>query len=316
MSVRRLVPVALLSATLALADGPPPWAYAVATAGGPVHHDDGGVRHVPDSTVRLTEKQFEAHKQPVPDWHPDEHPPMPTIASVGREPQVWACAYCHLPNGAGRPENASLAGLTPAYFRQQLADFKAGKRAGSEPRRGPEGYMIALAKALTDDEVTQAANYFSALKPQGFVKVVESATVPVSYVAGAMLARLPGGGQEPIGDRIIEMPDDLARAENRDSRTPYTAFVPVGSIAAGAALATTGNGGKTLQCILCHGPDLKGLGDFPRLAGRSPSYLMRQLYDYKSGARTSDSGLMKVVVAQLTEGDMVALSAYLASRTP
>jgi cytochrome c553 len=71
-----------------------------------------------------------------------------------------------------------------------------------------------------------------------------------------------------------------------------------------------------MQCSLCHGPDLRGLGDFPRLAGRSPSYLMRQLYDFKSGARTSDSGLMKVVVAQLSEKDMLALSAYLASRTP
>jgi cytochrome c553 len=319
MLLSRLAPLAALTALAAAcarADAPPAWAYAVASPGTPEHHDDGRVHHVPGSTLGLTEKQFEAHRQPIPDWHPEEHPPMPAIASVGREPQVWACAYCHLPNGAGRPENASLAGLTPAYFRQQVADFKSGKRAGSEPRRGPEAYMIAIAKAVTEEEVNQAAAYFGSLKPAGFVKVVESATVPVSYVAGAMYARLPGGGEEPIGNRIIEMPDDLAQAENRDSRTPYTAFVPPGSLAAGAALATTGNGGRTMQCSLCHGPDLRGLGDFPRLAGRSPSYLMRQLYDFKSGARTSDSGLMKVVVAQLSEKDMLALSAYLASRTP
>jgi cytochrome c553 len=158
--------------------------------------------------------------------------------------------------------------------------------------------------------------YFSLLKPAGFVRVVEADRVPRSYVAGAMLAAVPGGGSEPLGDRIIEMPRDLAQAENRDSRTPYIAYVPVGSVGRGAALANHPTTPGAFACSLCHGPGLKGLADFPRLAGRSPSYLMRQLYDFKAGTRTSDSGLMKAVVAVLTPSDLVDLSAYLASLPP
>jgi cytochrome c553 len=294
----------------------PSWAYPVAGApipGTESPPDDGSPRHVPDSTVSLTEKQFEAHVTSAADWHPEEHPAMPAIVSAGREPHVWACAYCHLPNGAGRPENASLAGLTRIYIRQQLADFKNGNRQGSDPKRAPQNFMIAIASALTDDEAAQAAAYFASLKPASFVKVVETDTVPKSYVAGAMLSKLPGGGTEPLGDRIIEMPEDLGRAENRDSRTPYVAYVPLGSVAKGEALATSGT---AFRCTICHGADLRGIGDMPRLAGRSPSYLMRQLYDYKSGTRTGGSGLMKVVASGLSQGDMVALAAYISSRSP
>jgi cytochrome c553 len=297
----------------------PAWAYPVAAPNAPgtlPPPDDAGPQHVPNSKIALTKAQFAAHVTAVPDWHPEDHPAMPEIVSLGREPQVWACAYCHLPNGAGRPENASLAGLTPAYFKQQVADFRNGNRAGSEAKRAPQNFMIAISKAATDDEIAQAAAYFASLKPESFVEVLESDSVPRYYVAGAMLARVPGAGSEPLGDRIIEMPEDLGRADNRDSRTPYVAYVPVGSVESGEQLVVAGRAGKTQQCSVCHGPDLKGLGDVPRLAGRSPSYLVRQLYDYKAGTRTGASGLMKVVVANLSQEDIVAIAAYIASRRP
>jgi cytochrome c553 len=297
----------------------PGWAYPVAGPAVPgtvPPPDEGSPRHVPGSALTLSKGQLEPHVVSVPDWHPEDHPAMPAIVSLGREPQVWACAYCHLPNGAGRPENASVAGLTPAYFKQQLSDFNRGHRTGSEPRRAPENFMIALSHAVTDEETARAAAYFASIKPESFIRVVESETVPKSYVAGAMLAKVPGGAVEPLGERIIEMPVDLERAENRDSRTPYLAYVPVGSIAKGSSLVATGNAGRTLQCGTCHGPELKGLGDVPRLAGRSPSYLMRQLFDYKSGTRTGASGLMKVVVANLSQDDMIAIVSYLSSRNP
>jgi cytochrome c553 len=321
MHIPKLAVLSLaLAATLTLSAADfPIWAYPVAGPAVPgvkPPHDDGRAQHVPDSMVALTKKQFAAHLTSAPDWHPEDHPPMPAIVSTGREPQVWACAYCHLPNGAGRPENTSLAGLTPAYFKQQVADFKHGNRAGSEPKRAPQNFMIALAKELTDDEIAQTAAYFASVKPASFVKVLESDTVPKSYVAGAMLARIPDAGIEPLGNRIIEMPDDLERADNRDPRTPYTAYVPSGSVMKGEVLVTTGNAGRTQQCTACHGLELRGLGDVPRLAGRSPSYVVRQLYDYKSGTRTGASGLMKVVVANLTNEDMVAIAAYISSRSP
>jgi cytochrome c553 len=77
----------------------------------------------------------------------------------------------------------------------------------------------------------------------------------------------------------------LEPTEARDDGSPFVAYVPVGSIKKGEALVTTGGAGKTLRCAICHGQDLKGLGNVPFLAGRSPSYLVRQIYDIQKGMR-------------------------------
>jgi cytochrome c553 len=311
-----LLAVAVL-AVMSRAAEPPAWAYPVLMAAGPRAPDDGQARHVPDSEVVYTLTQIAAIGGRVPDWHPEEHPPMPDIVAKGRPPQVFACAYCHLPTGAGRPENASLAGLTAAYIKQEMLAFKNGDRPGSERRRVPQTVMIAIAKAVTPAEIEEAAAYFASLKPASFVKVIEAATVPKTVVAGWTLTPALDGGTEPIGNRIVEMPEDFARFEHRDSRTPYLAYVPVGSVQRGADLVATGGNGRTLLCVTCHGPELKGLADVPRLAGRSPSFLMRQLYDLRSGVRKGGaSELMKPVVAKLSDEDLVDIVAYIASRAP
>ena len=61
---------------------------------------------------------------------------------------------------------------------------------------------------MSDEDIQQAAEYFAALKPGGWVKVVEADTVPKSYVSvkGRQRLPLPGGGTEPLGNRIIELP--------------------------------------------------------------------------------------------------------------
>jgi cytochrome c553 len=147
--------------------------------------------------------------------------------------------------------------------------------------------------------------------------VVEATTVPKTRVQGSMLVPVAGGGMEPIGNRIIELPEDLPRTELRDASSGFVAYVPVGSIKKGEALVTTGGGGKTTQCGICHGPDLKGLGPVPPLAGRSPSYLFRQLYDIQHGTRHGTwTELMKAPLAKLSQDDLIAITAYLSSRTP
>ena len=108
------------------------------------------------------------------------------------------------------------------------------------------------------------------------------------------------------------------------SRTPkrcairdpgFIAYVPPGSVKKGEALVTTGGGGKTTQCGVCHGADLTGLGPVPGIAGRSPSYMVRQLYDMQQGVRKGVwSDLMKPVVANLSNADMLAIAAYTASK--
>ena len=89
--------------------------------------------------------------------------------------------------------------------------------------------------------------------------------------------------------------------------------MPVGSLAKGEALVTSGGSGKTIACASCHGPDHKGLGPLPSIAGRSPSYMFRQLYDFKHAARAP---LTAQVVRDLDQDDMLAIVAHLASLDP
>jgi cytochrome c553 len=313
LAVLCLAPI-VLPRVLATTDEFPTWAYPVNPPPAPgaprASKDDGTLLHVPDSDVALTRSQIEG-AETVPDWHPNDHPAMPDIVKNGRQ-TIRACAYCHQPSGVGRPENASLAGLTENYIKEQIETFKKGERKGSEPRRVPQNLMNQIAANLTEDDIATAAKYFSSLKLGSFVKIVETDTVPKTSVTGGMLAKSPDGGTEPIGRRIIEVPEDLERAENRDPRTPFVAYVPKGSLRTGESFVT----GGALPCITCHGPDLHGRGDVPHIAGRSPSYIVRQLYDIQQGKRLGAVAPMQQVVSGLKLDDMIAIAAYVASLEP
>jgi cytochrome c553 len=304
------------------ADGPPSWAYGTPSAAAPAGNPpaasqaapvDASLKHLPGSSAEFTLAQVRDGFGPA-DWYPGDHPQMPDIVARGRRPDVRACALCHYPNGKGRPENAPISGYPAAYFIQQMADFKNGNRKSAEPRKGNTNVMIAIAKAMTDDEVKAAAEYFGSMKWTPWIKVVETSTVPKTHIAGGMFLALEGGGKEPLGQRIIEMPENTEATEAlRDPRSGFIAYAPAGSIKRGEALVTSG-GGKTIQCGICHGADLKGIGPVPGIAGRSPSYLVRQLYDMQQGARKGMwTDLMKPAVARLSEEDMLAIAAYTSS---
>ena len=305
------------------APGIPGFAYPVA-AGVPAPKDDGTVFHVPNSTIGMTRTQA-TNPADVPDWHPDDHPPMPDVVRKGAR-NVRACGYCHYPNGLGRPENASVAGLSKAYIIQQVNDFKAGLRKSSEPGVRPPVIMADTAKAITDQDLETAAEYFSSMRLKPWVKVVESKTAPKTEIRGGMFIA-EGKETEPIGNRIVEVPvDGKLTEELRDAGSSFIAYVPPGSIAKGEALVTTGGAhaaggkivaGKTAACATCHGPELTGYADMPPLAGRSPSYIVRQLFDMQKGNRNGPGvKLMKPVVANLTIDDMINIAAYVSSRSP
>lgn len=145
---------------------------------------------------------------------------------------------------------------------------------------------------------------------------METDRVPKTQTKGWLYSADPEGGSESIGARIIEMPVDFGRFERRDPTIRYIAYVPSGSIAMGAELAKTWGAGKQ-ACASCHGRDLRGVGNVPPLAGRSPTYIVRQLNDFRTGARHgSKADLMKPVVASMRNEDMIALAAFLGSRQP
>src|SRR3954469_19539660 len=235
----------------------PPWAYTLVAPGLKAPDDDGKPVQLSGSKVVYSWTEIR-NLFSAKDWFPDEHPAMPEIVARGRKPDVYACGMCHYPNGQGKPENASIAGLPAAYIVQQMADYKNGLRKSSEPRMRPPALMLHLARSASDEEVKAAAQYFSALKYKQWLRVVEADDVPrTQVILGSMLAPVEGGGTEALGQRIIETAEPLERTEARDSRAGFVAYVPRGSVKRGEQLAS-GTAGKTLQCAICHGKDLKG----------------------------------------------------------
>ena len=333
-----LVTLALLSAAVTgvVVSGqvaaPPPWAYGF-TTGGPepaappctkaskpmdcarlgAPRPKDVIHKLPDTDRSFTE--FDIHYDWGPaDWYPEDHPTMPEIVARGRESdKLRPCGLCHYPNGQGKPENAPVAGLPAAYILQQLEAFRNGTRRSADPRKANTNEMIQIARHLTDAEMKSVAEYFSSIKWRPWIKVVETDTVPKAKPGmNGLFIPQPGNETEPLGTRILEVPENPRLTEGaRAPRSGMLAYAPVGSVKRGEELVTTG-GGKTVACTVCHGPDLQGVGAVPPIADRQTSYIARQLYDYQAGTR--ESPLMKPVVAKLTEDDMIAIAAYLASK--
>ena len=253
----------------------------------------------------------------APDWYPGAHGQAPEVVMRGRAPKVFACGYCHSPTGQGRPENAALAGLPVDYIVQQVADFKSGSRHGAS--RGaflPSQLMSQVAMNASAEDVQSAAQYFAAQPLLPRVRVIERAQVPKTHVAGWVYVADVGTSKEPLAGRILELAPDFARHEKRDEHLRYLAYVPPGSLAHGKLLATEGMHGVT-GCGSCHGADLLGAGLAPPIAGRSPTYLLRQLVALKTGDRTGPRAtLMKTIIATMDLEDMVAAAAYAASLPP
>lgn len=307
--------------------GPPPWAWGFVSRDDKVTPItaaavDPALRHtVPGSKTSFSRAEVWAADGPA-DWFPEEHPPMPDIVAHGRKsstPPIFACGLCHLPDGSGRPENANLTGLTQDYIVQQLVDFRNGLRQTSDPRKTNTALMGKIAKAMTDEEIRSAAEYFSAIPAKPTIKVIEGATVPKTRSGGGMFHVLTGAeaGVEALGNRIVETPANEDESEIwRNPHSGFIAYVPPGSLKKGEDLVMTG-AGKTTTCTACHGIDLRGLGPVPRLAGLSPSYIVRQLYDMQHGNRTGVwSALMAPALADLGPDDLMNAAAYLASLDP
>ena len=320
----------LLVAPASAADPPalqtPVWAYAVppSTLPAPVWEATkklslkGSTRTYTMSEIHSTAT---AQAKGVADWFPEDHPAMPPVVEKGDASRTLRpCGLCHFPNGAGRPENSYVAGLPEAYILQQLKDMKSGLRTSAEPKKQNAPLMIGFAKAMTDAEMADAARYFSAIRPRQTVKVVETDRVPLMSSFGELYLPITGegAGTEPLGQRLIETSADVENTEDlRNPRGLFVAYVPKGAVARGKAVVETGAHGKAAPCSACHGPDLTGVGVIPGIAGRSPSYLARQLNDFRKGARKGPTAaLMATEAANLTDTDILEAVAYLATQPP
>jgi cytochrome c553 len=286
----------------------PDWAFPVTDKSPPATlPDDGKPKTAPGSDRTYTRAQIEDLFNP-PDWYPAIHPAMPPVVARGEAPNVRACAACHLPIGTGHTESANIAAMPASYLMQQMEDYKSGARKGS-------GSMLAIAKAISEEGGKDAAAYFASLKQPKWIRVVETETVPKTYVAGGNKRVIhPDHVFEPLGARIIELAEDENRLLNRDPGSGFVAFAPKGSVEKGRALAETGS---AQPCAQCHGENNRGAKEIPGLAGRTPTYVVRQLFMFQNGERAGkNADAMKTVVAKLSVDDMLNLAAYFGSLEP
>ena len=299
--------------------GVPAWAYPTTSKDARVAappYDSVTPLHLTGSRRTFTLSQTKNQNTP-PDWYPGLHPRMPESVERGRVGSMSACGYCHLPDGQGRSENATLAGLPADYILRQLEDMKSGARKTAMAGWGPFTNMHRVADSVTATEARAAAEYFARVPARRHFAVVERAQIPAVYQVAFVYAVKKDGGTEPIDGRLIEIADDLERHELRDPKATYTAFVPPGSIAAGRRIAMAKEKTPLRACASCHGPSLLGVGPIPPIAGRSPSYLLRQLLAFRNGARvTATSAPMQAVAALLDINQLVAVSAYVGSLRP
>lgn len=273
--------------------------------------DARAAAHVTGSAQVYTRAQINPFNPP--DWFPREHPPMPQIVARGREP-AFACAYCHMPDGESDPAGASLAGLSMTYMLEQVAAFRSGAR-GSSAFPSIRA-MVAQAHAVTDSDLHQAAEYFSKLRFVPRTRVIETSDVPSTHWDGFVLVPDKDAAHEALGKRIVEVPAHVPDYLIRDNRGGVVAYVPRGSIQRGAAIAVKGVN-TAAACEACHGPGLQGQGDVPYLAGRSPTYIVRELILFRLGQRRNPGAApMQVEASQLTLQDMIGVAAYAASRKP
>jgi cytochrome c553 len=253
--------------------------------------DPRKVLHVTGSAVTYTQAQMDGMDDA--DWFPQDHPPAPQIVKVGRKP-ARPCAECHTISGAGE---RGLGG--PATARD----------------------MSDEARALTPADLRQAADYFSSTQFVPRVHVIETASVPKTHWKYFVLVPDKSGEREPIGQRIIETPINFSDYSLSDGRVGYVAYVPPGSIARGASTAANGNG-SVASCVSCHGAKLEGqtlpgIGVVPPLAGRSPTYIARELILFREGRRTDPAAApMRAEASALTVPEMIDVAAYAASQKP
>jgi cytochrome c553 len=298
------------AALLLIAAAPlPQWPFpGLGEAAPPGKPDATKIVRLAGSAVAFHEADFHGMARAI-DWFPSSHPPAPDSVLRQRGADATPCGYCHLADGRGRPENARLQGLPAYYIVEQVTAFANGTRRAASADDGPAHYMAKVARAVSASDLQAAASYFSRFEPQSQTRVVEAAAIPAA-VAWRFVYRFDPSRREALGQRIVEGPDDPAHFELRDPDTSYVAYVPVGAIARGQAIAEKGAAGGP-ACESCHGKALAGI------AGASPSYLARQLMGFRAKTR-NDAGAapMQAVAAGLTDAQIIDAAAYAGSRRP
>ena len=242
-------------------------------------------------------------------------PPAPRIVYAGKP---LPCMQCHLGNGNSRPESADIAGLPVNYIMEQMHAFRDEQRIDLRTKR-----MVAASKMATEAELLEAAKYYAAIPRDRWqwIKTIVSDQAPkgeFTFGPGSFKYISADNAMEPLPQgRVVMQAVDNELVDARDQNLgSFIQYVRADDLALGEKLATTG-GGKTTPCATCHGVNFTGKGDVPHLAGRGTLYMVRAMNDIRIGAnKNPKAAIMKPIVANLSDREIVALAAYMASKAP
>jgi cytochrome c553 len=150
---------------------------------------------------------------------------------------------------------------------------------------------------------------------------------PAGYLYNQLAAFRDGRRRyAPMNYLVAYLPDAYLReiAEYfSKQRPPFAPHEPLAVtadvVARGRTLATAGDPSRGVPaCIACHGASLTGMEPgIPGLAGLRPTYITAQLTRWRVGERNAaEPDCMKRIATRLTETDITAVSAWLASQSP
>jgi cytochrome c553 len=105
----------------------------------------------------------------------------------------------------------------------------------------------------------------------------------------------------------------MQRAQRHGWVAVFCALLLTNGAARAAGDAAAGET-KAIACAGCHGVEgISPSPQWPNLAGQKDVYLVKQLRDFRSGARSDP--VMAIAVAPLTDADIADLAAYFSTRS-
>ncbi len=144
-------------------------------------------------------------------------------------------------------------------------------------------------------------------RPAGFRPAVLGSAIALVFVLSASVVTAQDAQPKTAA------PAAAATAATPASTAPATAVAPVAEAVVKPGDATAGQA-KAAVCGACHGMDGNSSdAQYPKLAGQSEQYIVRQLTDFKAGKRQNP--IMLGMATPLSTQDMHDVGAYFASKT-
>jgi cytochrome c553 len=162
---------------------------------------------------------------------------------------------------------------------------------------------------------------------QGYLPVPQIAGLPAQYIQIQLAAFVERRRQRNLGFVAYNRVHGIPESQREAIANYVSSLTPVSHPGGSSDLVAQGekifHGGApdndVPACAVCHGPEAKGEGIFPRLAGQWRPYLIAKLQNWEKerglGPQGGDdnSQIMKPIAKSMTREQIKSVTAYLSS---